>query len=130
MATFTIDAVRNNYSARGRGATYFSFVALPQPDGESYSAWQRPDNLPGAVVLSRVQHGARSSERHSGTVVEVELPDGAIIKCVAKGAREAPDVQRVRGGELTNGGVAYIGTQRNGDGWRTVLEIDGVRIAI
>lgn len=128
MSTFTISAVQNDYSSRGRGYTYYSFAALPTDSG--YTSWTRIDDLPGAIVKSRAFSGTNSAARHSSTEVEVELPDGTIVKTVAKGAHRV-DVVRVRGSELTDDGVKFVGNTKRPNGeWGTVIEVDGKRLTI
>src|SRR3990167_3812184 len=92
MATFKISAVKNDYSARMRGCSYFRFAALPRAEG-GYLAWTRVDELPGAIITSRAVSGTNASARCSSTDVEVDLPEGTLIKRAARNAAEGRQQQ-------------------------------------
>lgn len=125
----TLTQLGRDVTASGRnGTTTYTFVALPLASG-GYAAFTRPENI-GGIVTSRAGHSMRAADRHSSTDVEVEIPDGTLIKTVAKSQRSGSEigVQVVRGEELIN--ARYVGARRNGAAWDTIVEIDGQRVTI
>ncbi len=128
ITTYTINAVENDYSASMRGCTYYRFAALPD-NGGGYSTWRRIDEIPGAIIMSRAFNGSNAAARHSATRVEVALPNGTLIKRVAKGRHDTL-ISRARDGKLLLDGVEFIGNVKHDDQWRTVINIDDQRVTV
>lgn len=129
MTTFKIVALGRNDSASGKSReTTYTFVALPVAGG--YGPFRRPQDIAGAIVLSRAGGGQNAADRHSATLVEVDIPDGTVIKTVVKeNARSKTGVEILRGGCLE--GCKYVGASKNAaGGWDSVVEIDGARVTI
>lgn len=125
----TLTQLGRNISSTGKtGTSLYTFVALPR--GGGYAPFARPD-LIGGIVMSRAGSSMRAEDRHSATEVEVDLPEGSVVKSVAKdqrGGRSEITVQVVRNAALA--AAKYIGARKNGAAWDTVIEIDGQRITI
>lgn len=124
----TLTQLGRNISCTGKtGSTTYTFVAFPRDGG--YAPFRRPDQL-GGIVTSRAGTSMRAADRRSSTDIEIDLPDGAIVKTVEKFQRggNAITVQVVRGDALID--AKYVGARKNGGGWDTVIEIDGQRVTI
>jgi hypothetical protein len=124
----TLTQLGRDISSTGKsGLTTYTFVALPRDGG--YQRFARPDQL-GGIVTSRAGFSMRAEDRRSSTEVEIDLPEGALVKTVQKHQRGGSDieVEVVRDGALC--AVKYIGARKNGGGWDTVIEIDGRRITV
>lgn len=125
----TVTQLGRNISSTGKtGTTTYTFVAVPRETG--YGAFIRPEQVPDAIITSRAGYSMRADDRRSTTEVEVDLPDGAIVKTVRKDQRRGSriTVQVVRADGMHE--VKYVGAQKSGAGWSTVIEIDGQRVAI
>lgn len=115
--TIEVEAVKNSYGARMQGATYYTFAYLPDGKG-GFRRGVRADKLDGALFLSRASYVsgggyARSSDRHSATVVRVALPVGTILKST-RGTAERIDAD----GETD---LKLVGNMRRDGGWVSVV---------
>ena len=120
-----------------RGYTHFKFASIKGDDG-NYSPWVRVDLLPDAKILSHAfMTGTDAKARHSSTDVEIDLPDGTIIKTVeiiwnsmVRNKTSTAFIEIIRDGKLTFDGIKFVEEKRQDDYWATVIELDGKRVII
>lgn len=122
-----IAQTNRDISSSGKGSTIFRFVCLP-----GATRWTKPSALDGAVLLEQVSWGHRTDDRHSATSVEVDLPVGTLLREFVRDetdrSRSKTSVERLdAAGEWQK---LPHKTVRRGDGWVTVVTVDGEQLEI
>ncbi|MBK3397763.1 hypothetical protein [Methylobacterium ajmalii] len=126
--TVEISAVANDFNSRMRGGTYYQILFLPDGKG-GFLPGVRADQADGAVILSRAayvdKHAsyAKAWERNSETRVRISLPVGTLRKSTRGW------VKRLNA-DGTWSELPLVGNMRKGDGWATLVEIDGVEVEL
>lgn len=133
---FTLDYIRNE-QVGGKSLYSQTFVALPQ--ASSYSAFKRLDAVSGARI---VKLGRRvdpvspvEADRRSNGVVEVQLPEGAVLKTITTEARLPASKGRVHSTRVVRQSALIdipcegMGRVNDGHGTlKTVVVLDGARV--
>jgi hypothetical protein len=138
MSKFTLNFISN--SKVGDKHVYSQiFVALPQ--GSGHAPFQRLDALKNAKVMSAGRRidplNPQAADAASEGWVEVDLPNGAILKTLSADARmpafkgKVHSTRIVRSGSLVD--IPCEGTGRANDGMgtlKTIVVLDGKRIFV
>lgn len=132
IITISLSAVSRSISSTGKsGHTDYVFLAMPR-DGGGFGSWQRPDNIDGAIITSKVSYGHYSADRRSSTDLEIALPIGTLRKTVRKDVRRGSTttVERL-GADGQFSEVRFVGNKKTASGgWLTLIEIDGQRLEV
>ena len=122
-----IKQIEKDISASGKsGSTIYRFVSLK--NGSEYAPFIKPENA-GGIVMSRAGNSMSAADRHSSTDIDIDLPDGTLIKEVDKTSRGSTTRVYIVEDDDSKP-VKYIGARKNDGAWDTVIEIDGERVTI
>ena len=123
-----LNQIDRDISSSGKsGSVTYTFVSLKEANG--YTSFVTPENA-GGIVIDKAGNSMSAADRHSSTIVEIDLPDYSLIKKVIKPMKghSTIKIEMVKNEELVP--VKYIGAKKNGSSWDTVIEIDNERVSI